>query len=330
MKKTLLLLSCMGLFSFVKAQEAGSKTKEVIIEKKVTKPNKVKVDSSMQVTFMINGDTTENISIVMDGEKITINGEEANADDPRLKKIKRDNVQGFTIQPKSNRQEGVSKSFVFKKPNQPNLAFLGVVTSMDPAGAIIVDINEGSPAAKAKLKIGDIITSVNDTKIKHPEDLYAAIGKYKPNDKITLGYTRENKSAKVTINLEKNTNTKQGMTLNGSVLDQYQFSFPELPNMDQLMTRADKKTKLGISVEDLETGKGVKVTNVTAESPAAKAGIQKEDLLLNLNDAEITDVNFMKWQYYFPGQVLKITLERKGEKSTIEVKIPKKINTADL
>ncbi|MBP6000010.1 MAG: PDZ domain-containing protein [Sediminibacterium sp.] len=342
MKKTLLLLSCMGLFSFVKAQEAGSKTKEVIIEKKVTKPNKVKVDSSMQVTVMINGDTTENISIVMDGEKITINGEEANADDPRLKKIKRGNVQGFTIQPKSNRQEGVSKSFVFKKPNQPNLAFLGVVTSMDPAGAMIVDINEASPAAKAKLKIGDIITSVNETKIKHPEDLYAAIGKYKPNDKITLGYTRENKSAKVTINLEKNTNTKQGMTLNGDEIEldelemltpkggQYQFSFPELPNMDQLMTRADKKTKLGISVEDLETGKGVKVTNVTAESPAAKAGIQKEDLLLNLNDAEITDVNFMKWQYYFPGQVLKITLERKGEKRTIEVKIPKKINTADL
>jgi hypothetical protein len=38
----------------------------------------------------------------------------------------------------------------------------------------------------------------------------------------------------------------------------------------------------------------------------------------------------MKWQYYFPGQILKITLDRKGEKRTIEVKIPKKINTADL
>lgn len=342
MKKTLLLLSCLGLFTFVKAQEAGSKTKEVIIEKKVTKPNKEKADSSMQVTVMINGDTTENISIVMDGEKITINGEEVNADDPRLKKIKRGNVQGFSIEPKSNYEEEISKSFVFKKPTQPNLAFLGVVTSIDPAGAMIVDINDPSPASKAKLKKGDIITSVNDTKIKHPEDLYAAIGKYKPNDKITLGYTRDNQSAKVTIELEKNTNKNQRLNLNSRAFDlesldlldkkggQYKFSFPELPNMDQLMTRADKKTKLGISVEDLETGKGVKVTNVTAESPAAKAGIQKDDILLNLNDAEITDVNYMKWQYYFPGQVLKITLLRKGEKRTIEVKIPKKINTADL
>jgi S1-C subfamily serine protease len=111
---------------------------------------------------------------------------------------------------------------------------------------------------------------------------------------------------------------------------QYKFSMPELPNLEQLMTRADKKPKLGISVEDLETGKGVKVTNVSEGSPAAKAGIQKDDILTKLNDSDIPDVNFMKWQYYFPGQVLKMSLERKGEKRTIEVKIPKKINTADL
>ena len=38
----------------------------------------------------------------------------------------------------------------------------------------------------------------------------------------------------------------------------------------------------------------------------------------------------MKWQYYYPGQTLKITLERKGEKRTVELRMPKKINTADL
>jgi serine protease Do len=213
---------------------------------------------------------------------------------------------------------------------------------MDPAGALIVDINETSPAAKAKLKIGDIITFVNETKIMHPEDLYTAIGKYKPSDKINLSYLRDKKSAKVTIVLEENPNKIQGMTFEKDALDlsdldllnkqgrKFKFSMPELPNIDQLMTKADKKPKLGISVEDLETGKGVKVTNVAEDSPAAKAGIQKGDILTQLNVAEITDVNFMKWQYYFPGQVLKITIDRKGEKRTVEVKIPKKINTADL
>lgn len=327
---------------FAKAQETGSKTKEVIIEKKVSSPAKSKVDSSMNVTVMMNGDTTEHLSIMVDGEKITINGEEVNASDPRLKKIKRSGIQGFSILPKSNNEKGISKSFVFKKPAQPNLAFLGVITSMDPAGAIIVDISEASPAAKAKLKIGDIITSINDDKIMHPEELYAVIGKYKPTDKINLGYIRDNKNLKTSITLEKNPNKSQGKTVDELALNlegldmldqnggQYKFSFPDMPNMDQLLTRADKKPKLGISVADLETGKGVKVTNIAKDSPADKAGIQVEDILTQLNGAEITDVNYMKWQYYFPGQVLKITLERKGEKRTVEVKMPKKINTADL
>ena len=304
---------------FAKAQDTGAKTKEVIIEKKVSKPAKDKADSSMNVTVTINGDTTENIAIVIDGDKITINGEVVDASDPRLKKMKRGSLT-----------------------NQPNLAFLGVATQMDPAGALIVDINETSPAAKAKLKIGDIITFVNETKIMHPEDLYTAIGKYKPSDKINLSYLRDKKSAKVTIVLEENPNKSQGMTFEKDALDlsdldllneqgrKFKFSMPELPNIDQLITKADKKPKLGISVEDLETGKGVKVTNVAEDSPAAKAGIQKGDILTQLNVAEITDVNFMKWQYYYPGQVLKITIDRKGEKRTVEVKIPKKINTADL
>lgn len=319
MKKNLLFICCIGLMPFAKAQDTGAKTKEVIIEKKVSKPAKDKADSSMNVTVTINGDTTENIAIVIDGDKITINGEVVDASDPRLKKMKRGRVT-----------------------NQPNLAFLGVATQMDPAGALIVDINETSPAAKAKLKIGDIITFVNETKIMHPEDLYTAIGKYKPSDKINLSYIRDKKSAKVTIVLEENPNKSQGMTFEKDALDlsdldllneqgrKFKFSMPELPNIDQLMTKADKKPKLGISVEDLETGKGVKVTNVAEDSPAAKAGIQKGDILTQLNVAEITDVNFMKWQYYYPGQVLKITIDRKGEKRTVEVKIPKKINTADL
>lgn len=342
MKKSLLFICCIGLMPFAKAQETGSKTKEVIIEKKVPSPAKSKVDSSMNVTVMINGDTTEHISIMVDGEKITINGKEVNATDPRLKKIKRASVNGLRFQTKPDNDATESSIFNFKKMPQGNNAFLGVMTTKDPTGARIVNLSESSPAAKAKLMVGDIITKVEDTKITDPEVLYATIGKYKPEDKINIVYTRANKSIKANITLEKNPNKDQGMTLDESALNiegldmldpnggQYKFSFPEMPNMDQLMTRADKKPKLGISVADLETGKGVKVTNIAKDSPADKAGIQTEDILTQLNGAEITDVNYMKWQYYFPGQVLKISLERKGEKRTVEVKMPKKINTADL
>jgi archaellum component FlaF (FlaF/FlaG flagellin family) len=238
MKKGLLFICCIGLFPFAKAQDAGSKTKEVIIEKKVSKPSKSNSDSSTNVTVTINGDTTEQISVVVDGEKITINGEEVKVTDPRLKRIRRMDIKGK----------------------------------------------------------GKIESPFDPKNRKHDNALFFK------GDELKL--EEFNKG--------------------------FKFSFPDLPNMDQLMTSADKKPKLGISVQDLETGKGIKVTDVAQDSPAAKAGIQKEDVLMSLNGAEITDVNFMRWQYYTPGQVLKITLERKGEKRNIEVKIPKKINTADL
>lgn len=331
MKKNLLFICCISLMPFAKAQDTGAKTKEVIIEKKVSKPAKDKTDSSMSVTVTINGDTTENMAIVIDGDKITINGEVVNASDPRLKKMKRIEMNGRTNLnfPKvQNNAINLTKS---------NAAFLGVVTEKIEEGAKITDISESSPAAKSNLMIGDIIIKVDENKITGPDDLYKTIGQYKPNDKINLSYKRGNKIVKTTIQLEKNKLQENNLFLNRDDFTvtspkngMYQFSFPELPNMDQLMTKADKKPKLGISIEDLETGKGVKVTNVAEESPAAKAGIQKGDILTQLNVAEITDVNFMKWQYYYPGQVLKITIDRKGEKRTVEVKIPKKINTADL
>jgi serine protease Do len=342
MKKILLGLASLVCIQFATAQVAGSNNKEVVIEKKVNKTTGPKADSSMRVTVTINGDTTENIAVMVDGDKITINGEEVNATDPRLKKIKRGNVNGLKLESKPFGLSPERNTFIFKKAPQPNRAFLGVVTEKGTVGARIVEISENSPAAKAQLKVGDHITSVNEEKIKDPESLYAAIGKYTPNELIHLVYTRGNKTMKVDLTLDKNTNADQAMTFSEAPLDertlelldnmggQYKFSMPELPNMDQLMTRADKKAKLGISVEDLETGKGIKVTNVSEGSPAAKAGILKDDILTQLNDSDIPDVNFMKWQYYFPGQVLKMGIERKGEKRTIEVKIPKKINTADL
>lgn len=342
MKKILLGLASLVCIQFATAQEAGTNYKEVVIEKKVNKTTGPKADSSMRVTVTINGDTTENIAVMVDGDKITINGEEVNAADPRLKKIKSGNVKGLKIASKTFGLSPERNAYIFKKAPQANRAFLGVVTEKGEVGARIVEISENSPAAKAQLKVGDHITSVNEEKIKDPESLYAAIGKYKPNEVIHLVYTRANKTMKVDITLDKNENADQAMTFSEAPLDertlelldnmggQYKFSLPELPNMDQLMTRADKKAKLGISVEDLETGKGVKVTNVSEGSPAAKAGILKDDILMQLNDSDIPDVNFMKWQYYFPGQVLKMGIERKGEKRTIEVKIPKKINTADL
>ena len=53
-------------------------------------------------------------------------------------------------------------------------------------GAVIADIDEDSPAAKAGLREGDVIQEVNKQLVKSAKDLVAIGKKLKPNDKILM------------------------------------------------------------------------------------------------------------------------------------------------
>ena len=279
---------------------------------------------------------TNNISITVDGDQILLNGEKIDPKDPRLKKIKRINVIGKPLAPAS--------------PLGPmNKAFLGVATKASSEGALIVDVNEGSPAAKAGLKEEDIITQVNKEKIEGPSDLYKVIGQYKADDKITVEYIREGKKNQKEIVLAKNkmdaieaspnnnfNNNVDVFKLEDDEMDKgfdkkfrRGFALPDFPNIDEIYVNT-KKPKLGISIEDLEEGNGVKITMVNKYSPADKAGLKVGDIITSIDKHDVKEVNDIKWQYFEAGQTIKLSVNRNKENKIIEVKIPKKINSADL
>ncbi len=79
-------------------------------------------------------------------------------------------------------------------------AVLGVMTKKEAAtGATVVEVAPGTPAEKAGLKEGDIITKVNDKKINEPQDLFETIGSMKPGDKVTVTYLRDKKESKTSL-----------------------------------------------------------------------------------------------------------------------------------
>jgi putative serine protease PepD len=69
------------------------------------------------------------------------------------------------------------------------------------AGATIQGVNAGSPAAKAGLQAGDIVTKVNDRQVTDATSLIAAIRSYDPGTTVTLTLTRggATKTVKVTL-----------------------------------------------------------------------------------------------------------------------------------
>lgn len=309
---------------------------------------------------------TSVLSIVIDGDKITINGKPADKNDPRLKMTgKSRSMTTIRDKGKGNQEMTIEETIVENDPNEmeegsddildmmapppppTNAAFLGVITESTETGAKINTVSEGSPAKKAGLKEGDVITKVNDKAIDGPKALYEAVGAYKPEDKITITYQREGKELKTTALLEINkaTNIQGNFSFaipNGQLPNNlrrgfrispdknFNFEMPSMPELDGIINRNNKKPKLGISIEDIESGEGVKIKNVTVGSPAEKAGLKTNDIITQFDENKVSDVSDLKWGYLQEGQVLKFTIQRNGEKKKIEVKIPKKLKTADL
>ena len=317
----------------------GEKGENGVIE--ITTKSSTQPTNKMGKTIMgVEIDTT-NLNITVDGDQVLLNGEKVDPKDPRLKKIKRINVLGG--QNSSPLMGVMLDPLAPETPPAPmNKAFLGVSTETSSEGALVVEVSPESPAAKAGLAEDDIITQVNKDPIKKQSDLYAAIGKYKEGDKVTIEYLRDGKKNKKEIVLAKNKmearteiyefvpdNFNQNFNKDFNKNFRKGFALPNLPNLEEIYVNT-KKPKLGISIEDLEEGNGVKITAVNEASPASKAGLKIGDIITSIDKHEVKEVNDIKWQNFDAGQTLKLSIIRNKEVKTIEVKIPKKINSADL
>jgi putative serine protease PepD len=80
-------------------------------------------------------------------------------------------------------------------------AYLGVSISSTAPNALLAGVQSSTPAAKAGLKKGDVITAVNGTSIATGDDLSRAIDAHKVGEKITVTYTRGGSQHSVSLTL---------------------------------------------------------------------------------------------------------------------------------
>jgi putative serine protease PepD len=82
-------------------------------------------------------------------------------------------------------------------------AYLGIHVGDAPsgAGALIGSVNGGSPAAKAGLVAGDVVTAIDGTAIAGADKLTAAVGAHAPNDKVTLTITHNGSTRTIDVTL---------------------------------------------------------------------------------------------------------------------------------
>ncbi|TMR91760.1 S1C family serine protease [Nonomuraea basaltis] len=85
-------------------------------------------------------------------------------------------------------------------------AFLGVsVTDAtgDVPGALVREVTAGSPAEKAGLKQGDLITKIGDKAVDGGDTVVGQVRGFKPGQQVKITYTRDGQTGEVTVTLEE-------------------------------------------------------------------------------------------------------------------------------
>ncbi|MGQ3887648.1 Do family serine endopeptidase [Legionella sp. CNM-1927-20] len=137
--------------------------------------------------------------------------------------------------------------------------------SEDFQGALVSQVNEGSPAEKAGLKSGDIITQINNTKITQATQV-----------KTTISLLRVGSDAKITIQRDG-----REMTLNAVVTD--------LKKHEQQL-QAHNPFLYGLALRNFEQDSpihgnviGVQVVGASENSAGWRAGLRPGDIIVSAN-----------------------------------------------
>jgi serine protease Do len=270
----------------------------------------------------------ETMTITINGDKVLINGKSADQLGDKDIRIFKGEPGDFILSGPGTDENGLMRLSPHKSQIKPlsNRALLGVMTEKSEKGAKITEVTKKSAAEIAGLKKEDIITKINDTKITGPEDLRETIGKFKPEEKIKITYLRNAKESTVTATLSRP--KTENLVING---EPFNFSFPD-QNFDFSNSFISHKPRLGLQISDIEEGTGVKVTGVDEESPAEKAGLKEEDIIKEINGSSIKDVDDLRSRIkdLKEGDIYKVKYERGGKTNTVDIKIPKKLKTANL
>lgn len=141
-------------------------------------------------------------------------------------------------------------------------------------GALLAGIQPDSPAARAGLQPGDVITQVNNQKVSGPRELAVDIAAVHPGDEAHLTVLRDGQSKDVTVKVAQLPNEEtamNGQNENGGHHAQIGLTLAPLS--------PDVRNQL-----DLPDGtQGAVVRNVAPGSPAEAAGLQPGDVIVGVN-----------------------------------------------
>ncbi|WP_337266913.1 DegQ family serine endoprotease [Oryzifoliimicrobium ureilyticus] len=170
-------------------------------------------------------------------------------------------------------------------------------------GALIVKVTPDSPAAKAGLKAGQVITAVDGVEVEHPDALLYRLTTAGLGKTVKLNVLEGGKPREVPMQLDRapETQPRDRRTIGGAS----PFTGAVVENLsprvaDELRMSSDST---GVVVADLADG-----------SPAARLGFQPRDIIISVNGSEIKDTRQLETLAGQGAGLWRVEVDRDGQR----------------
>lgn len=155
----------------------------------------------------------------------------------------------------------------------------------EPNGALVTKVVQDGPAQAAGLQVGDIVLAVDGNAVSTPNDLINSVSQARPGAVARLKVLRDGKNTNLNLKLGERPGPQQLTSAKSS---------DDHPG-------TDRASSLGVAVQNItpqiaqqlrtDLTAGVVVSQVKPDSPAAKAGLNRGDIIMRIGNKAITTVD---------------------------------------
>ncbi|MBU0506957.1 MAG: Do family serine endopeptidase [bacterium] len=173
-------------------------------------------------------------------------------------------------------------------------------------GVLVTDIVPKGPSAKSGIQLGDVIIGIEDKQIKNASSMPGIVAKYLPGAKVKMMVWRSEKE-------------KEIVAVIGEMDDPNKAFIHPVASQTSLLERQDI---IGIDVRNLESSdmansvSGILITHVHQNSQAEKLEIKRGDVVVAINNTQISDVKEFKKKLkkIEKGDLVKLDIKRGDSK----------------